>query len=262
MAHAPPKRAARCPAAIRPVLVRAALSVAMLSLWGAGAALAGGSAPTPTATPCDSSGARLELHLTADPAAPVVGYVVDVAVQVTNPSGGLAGLPSYSLFGAEPLFAVELVESSQPLARFARYRLTALQAGRTELRAAVYYETSHRCFGFDTFFFRSSSSDPFPIEVRPSGPPPTPTATSLEPAATPTLTPTFTPATIPPPPCAGDCDGDGEVAVHEVVTAVGIALGEIELAECSAADADGSSIVTVDELIRALLRALSACGAA
>jgi len=146
-------------------------------------------APTPTATPCDSSGAQLVLEVTADVAMPVVGDVVHVNVAVSNPSGGLAGLPSYSLVGADPIFTVELIDSGYPLASFSRYRLTAVQAGRAELRASVYYETSRSCFGGPVFFFRSSSSDLFTIEVRGAGATtPTPTPTPMQPSPTVTLT--------------------------------------------------------------------------
>ncbi|MFN8640681.1 MAG: hypothetical protein U0802_03105 [Candidatus Binatia bacterium] len=150
------------------------------------------STPTATRTPCDTGGAQLELQLTADPAQPVVGDVVDLTLAVRNPSGALAGLPTYSLSGAAPIFATELVERAYPYAGDARYRLTALQPGRATLVASVYYETSHRCFGGPTFFFRSSASDPLVVDV--SGP------NGGTPTAAPTVTPT--PTSNRPPPVA------------------------------------------------------------
>lgn len=58
------------------------------------------------------------------------------------------------------------------------------------------------------------------------------------------------------PPAAGDCNGDLVVRVDEMVTAVNVALGVVDVARCRRADADRNGIVTVAELItgvRALL---------
>ena len=85
--------------------------------------------------------------------------------------------------------------------------------------------------------------------------PPLPTDTA--PAATDTpATPTVTPR---PASCAGDCDGDGAVAINELVTAVGIALGGQPLAACASADQDANGQVAINELIGAVNRALGAC---
>ena len=77
------------------------------------------------------------------------------------------------------------------------------------------------------------------------------TATETAPA-----TPTITPR---PAPCAGDCDGDGAVAINELVTGVGIALGGQPLAACASADQDGNGQVAINELIAAVNHALGAC---
>lgn len=61
--------------------------------------------------------------------------------------------------------------------------------------------------------------------------------------------------------CAGDCDGDGRVAVSELVRAVRIALGELPLSECEAADAAGDGAVAVADLILAVGNALEGCPA-
>ena len=60
--------------------------------------------------------------------------------------------------------------------------------------------------------------------------------------------------------CAGDCDGDGAVAVNEVVRAVTIALGSAPAAQCAAADANGDGTVTIAELVGAVNAALGGCG--
>jgi hypothetical protein len=59
--------------------------------------------------------------------------------------------------------------------------------------------------------------------------------------------------------CPGDCNGDGQVTVDEIVTAVSIALGNVPLTQCPAADDNGDGSVTVDELLRAVSAALAGC---
>lgn len=60
--------------------------------------------------------------------------------------------------------------------------------------------------------------------------------------------------------CGGDCDGDGTVAINELVRAVGVALGSTPLAQCAAADGNGDGGVTIAELIAAVNAALGGCG--
>lgn len=64
------------------------------------------------------------------------------------------------------------------------------------------------------------------------------------------------------PVCVAHCDEDRQVTVDEVVRAVNIALGHVELAICRPADRDGSGEVTVDELIEGVRRLLYGCGQA
>ena len=59
-----------------------------------------------------------------------------------------------------------------------------------------------------------------------------------------------------------DCDGDGTVAINELITVVGIALGEAPLEACSAADRNGDGLVSIDEVIAAINAALDGCPAA
>lgn len=61
------------------------------------------------------------------------------------------------------------------------------------------------------------------------------------------------------PPCAGDCDGNREVTIDEILRGVNIALGLQEPAVCAAMDAGGDGQVTVDELIAAVQSALRGC---
>jgi hypothetical protein len=62
-----------------------------------------------------------------------------------------------------------------------------------------------------------------------------------------------------PPRCAGDCNGDGAVAINELVLGVNIALGTSPLAMCAALDADASGTVAINELIAAVNAALTGC---
>jgi hypothetical protein len=92
------------------------------------------------------------------------------------------------------------------------------------------------------------------------------------PAVTPTstATPTFTlatTATATPPPtatatpgsCVGDCGGDDQVTVDELLTMVNIALGNAGVGTCEAGDANHDSQITVDEILTAVNNALNGC---
>ena len=72
----------------------------------------------------------------------------------------------------------------------------------------------------------------------------------------PSPTPTATP---PPAGCAGDCNGDGSVAINELIGGVNIALGSAPVASCAAVDADGDGGVAINELVSAVARALNGC---
>jgi hypothetical protein len=61
------------------------------------------------------------------------------------------------------------------------------------------------------------------------------------------------------PGCPADCDYTNSVAVSELVTAVGIAVGNASLAACVSADLDGDGEVAVSELIAAVNAALERC---
>lgn len=61
--------------------------------------------------------------------------------------------------------------------------------------------------------------------------------------------------------CPGDCNADRAVTVDEIVTAVAIALGELDIDACRNADSNGDLQVTVDELLAAVTAALEGCPA-
>ncbi len=92
---------------------------------------------------------------------------------------------------------------------------------------------------------------------------PAPTATDT---ATPSDTATATPSTEPTAtatssiaPCPGDCSGDGEVAVNELIVGVNIALGNAPASTCPAFDRNGDGSVSIAELIAAVNAALNGC---
>ena len=61
--------------------------------------------------------------------------------------------------------------------------------------------------------------------------------------------------------CIGDCDASGAVAVNELVTGVGIALGNQAARVCVLLDVNGDGRATIDELIAAVTGALNGCPA-
>lgn len=84
---------------------------------------------------------------------------------------------------------------------------------------------------------------------------PTPTPTS--PGGTPVPSPT---ATIPEDrPCVGDCNGDGQININELIRGVNIALGNADLATCPSFDRDGNGRVSINELVGAVNAALFGC---
>jgi len=59
--------------------------------------------------------------------------------------------------------------------------------------------------------------------------------------------------------CLGDCDEDGFVTVDELIRGVNIALGTLSTDACRAFDANGDELVTVDEIVAAVVNALDGC---
>jgi hypothetical protein len=67
------------------------------------------------------------------------------------------------------------------------------------------------------------------------------------------------PLEVDSPLCAADCNGDLSVDISELVTAVGIAVGNSSLESCRAADPDGDREITIANLIRGVDNALAGC---
>lgn len=105
-------------------------------------------------------------------------------------------------------------------------------------------------FRFTTTSPAYAASDTFTVLVTNL---PTPTPAAASPSPTPT-------ATVPAGGCAGDCDGNGEVTVSELVAGVGSALGNG--APCAALDGNGDGMASINELIAAVNALLAGCGGA
>lgn len=82
------------------------------------------------------------------------------------------------------------------------------------------------------------------------------TVDGMAPTSTPTSAATPT-ATQTPLPCFGDCDGDGQVTVNDILTLVNLAVGNADISTCSAEDADTQ--VTIDLVLAAVNNALLGC---
>jgi len=83
----------------------------------------------------------------------------------------------------------------------------------------------------------------------PNGEVPTPTPTGQVP----------TPTVPPSGGCAGDCNGDHEVTINELITGVNIALGSAQLTQCPSFDRNGDGEVAINELIQGVNAALGSC---
>ncbi len=59
--------------------------------------------------------------------------------------------------------------------------------------------------------------------------------------------------------CVGDCGGNDQVTVDELVTMVNIALGNANVADCEAGDLSLDGQITVDEILVAVNNALNGC---
>lgn len=60
-------------------------------------------------------------------------------------------------------------------------------------------------------------------------------------------------------PCLGDCNGDGRVAINELIIGVNIALNVSPASACPAFDPDGNGSVVISDLVTAVNNALNGC---
>jgi Ca2+-binding EF-hand superfamily protein len=68
-------------------------------------------------------------------------------------------------------------------------------------------------------------------------------------------------ASPPAVPCPGDCDGDGQVTVAELVLGIEIALGRGD-DQCPAFDTNRDGRIGIDELIEVVNASLTGCAMA
>jgi hypothetical protein len=92
-----------------------------------------------------------------------------------------------------------------------------------------------------------------PTSTVPPAASPTPTAS---PAASPAVSPSASPVAVL---CVGDCDGSSSVTIDELVTGVNIALGSAPMQLCPVFDCNHDGQVTVNCLVRAVNAALNGC---
>lgn len=61
------------------------------------------------------------------------------------------------------------------------------------------------------------------------------------------------------PACVGDCNGNGEVVINELISGVNIALGNAAVSNCVAFDPNNDGAVNINELIQGVNNALNGC---
>jgi hypothetical protein len=88
----------------------------------------------------------------------------------------------------------------------------------------------------------------------------TATATATA-SATPSADATATNTTVPPRPCVGDCNGNGEVTINELILGVNIALGNAPVSACEAFDCQGTGMVPINCLVQGVNNASNGCPA-
>jgi hypothetical protein len=80
-------------------------------------------------------------------------------------------------------------------------------------------------------------------------------------APTPTPTPSLasTPTPTATASCVGDCDGDGQVTVDEILTLIDVALGSAAITQCEPGDSNHDGRITIDEILMAVDNGLNGC---
>lgn len=136
--------------------------------------------------------------------------------------------------------------------------LSAPTAGTFDFQVAV----NDSLGGSDSKAFTYRASEPgLPTSTPTACPSATPTATACpsSPTGTSTPTPPVTP-TSPPPVCVGDCNGDRQVLINELLTGVNIVLETMPVSACPAFR-NSRGTVDVAQVIRAVNSALFGCPA-
>lgn len=195
--------------------------------------------PTPTACPdCVLLGSLSVSGPTVDPPRPAVGAQVTLTFPVSAALPGGFDCEHCVFEGGEGYLAgedppVEVGDTVVVQRRVVRAGSTTVQlhARETTEEQCYFADPGQGCGMFFQYAFIEASSPPFVLQLG---------------------------ETI----CAGDCDGNGEATVDEVVLLVNIALGETAFSTCPAGDASGDSRITIDELIGAVASVLEGCPSA
>ncbi len=109
--------------------------------------------------------------------------------------------------------------------------------------------------------FATATPPASPIGSTPPTASATPSASSSA-TATPVASATSTAIPSPTPlipPCVGDCGGDGEVTVEEILTLVNVALGTATVDACVVGDSNSDGGITIEEILLAVGNALRSC---
>jgi virginiamycin B lyase len=171
----------------------------------------------------------------------LAGVVTEYPVPIAN------GNPAVLVVGLDGnLWLSETFGQGQPF--------TGSQLAKVTTAAAFTVYDNVPAFGFaftfpsDLWFTESTANRIGHVNPQALGTPGTP-----QPA---TATPTPRPTPIS---CVGDCDGNGQVTVDEILTMVNIALGNEVVTKCLAGDANHDGQITVDEILTAVGNALNGC---
>ncbi|MBI3786367.1 MAG: hypothetical protein HY270_23515 [Deltaproteobacteria bacterium] len=59
--------------------------------------------------------------------------------------------------------------------------------------------------------------------------------------------------------CFGDCNGNGDVTIDELLILVNLALGVGNVDQCQAGDINSDGVITIDEIVLVALNVLAGC---
>ncbi|MBI3785312.1 MAG: trypsin-like serine protease, partial [Deltaproteobacteria bacterium] len=167
-----------------------------------------------------------------------------------------------TLFGSNPAHTPTATPSPTARATATPSRTPTTHAPATQTptppATATHPPTSTPTFTATRTFTRPAATHTFTPSRKPTTAAPTRTATATpSPMRSPTPTRTTTHRATPTlGPCYGDCSGDGQVTINEILTGVNIALGNASVAACIAFDFNADGAVTIDEILSAVNAAL------
>lgn len=164
------------------------------------------------------------------PAMPRVGEEVELQFDIGY---AVYSVTRLRLEGTSPWLAGPVVLHGS---RQATFPLTAVQAGQATVQLLVTYGTEEQCVDEDgNYYFRLG-----------------PDRTVMSPLHVVDIAERDVS-------CPGDCDGDHEVTIDELVVGVRVALGTASLESCAELNRDGDETVGIHELIGAVTAALTTC---